>query len=262
MLDFQHLTVLRGDRPGLSDFSLRIGEGEHVAVLGPNGAGKSTLVKTITRELYPLHHPESVARLFGQEQWNVQALRARLGIVSPDLLKQVSGPFTARDIVLSGFFSSIGLWGPQIAEIESSPDWPMMIAKADAAMAKLRISALSSRPVATLSSGEATRVLIARALVHDPGTLLLDEPANSLDLFAQAELRHDMRTLAQQGIGLLLVTHHLADIIPEITRVVLLQDGRVVGDGTKEELLTAERLSALFGVSVAVTFRDGFYHAW
>ena len=256
MLDFSNLTVLRGDRPGLADFSLRIREGEHLAVLGPNGAGKSTLVKTITRELYPLHRPGSIARLFGQEQWNVQQLRARLGIVSPDLLKQVSGPFTGRDIVLSGFFSSIGLW-QQRAEVTAE-----MERRVSATLERLRITPLAERPVATLSSGEAMRVLIARALVHDPGTLLLDEPANSLDLFAQAELRHDMRTLAQEGIGLLLVTHHLADIIPEITRVVLLQEGRVVGDGPKEELLTAERLSALFGVTVDVSRRDGFFHAW
>jgi iron complex transport system ATP-binding protein len=203
MIDFRNITVLRGDRPGLSDLSLSVREGEHVAILGPNGAGKSTLIKTITRELYPLHRPESSALLFGQELWNIWELRSRLGIVSPEL-----------------------------------------------------------SPVEGQSRGEAMRVLIDQALAHRPGTLLFDEPTNSLDLFAQHQVRHRMRTLAQQGIGLLLVTHHLTDIIPEIERVVLLKHGRVAGDGSKAELLTAERLSDLFGVSVEVNRKDGFFSAW
>jgi iron complex transport system ATP-binding protein len=113
-----------------------------------------------------------------------------------------------------------------------------------------------------MSSGEAKRVLIARALVHQPKTLLFDEPSNSLDIGAQLRLRETMRELAQRGIGILLVTHHLADVIPEIERVVLLSQGRIVADGPKEELLTAARLAPLFGAPVEISRRDGYYHLY
>jgi iron complex transport system ATP-binding protein len=113
-----------------------------------------------------------------------------------------------------------------------------------------------------MSSGEARRVLIARALVHNPKALLLDEPTTSLDLFAQHELREILRQLAISGIGMILVTHHLSDIIPEIERVVLLREGRVIADGPKQELLTETTLSGLFGIPVSLARRDGYYHLW
>jgi len=119
---------------------------------------------------------------------------------------------------------------------------------------------LAERPVVEMSSGEAKRTLIARALVHEPGTLLFDEPANTLDLAGQVELREAMQELARAGLGIVLVTHHVSEIIPEIERVVLLEKGRVVADGRKEELLTSERLGALFGVSVKLFHEDGYFY--
>ena len=113
-----------------------------------------------------------------------------------------------------------------------------------------------------MSSGEARRVLIARALVHKPSALLFDEPSNSLDLAAQQSLRQTMSALARSGTAILLVTHELADIVPEIRRVVLMDRGRVVADGPKEEILEVERLASLFGVRVEMARRDGHYHLW
>jgi iron complex transport system ATP-binding protein len=113
-----------------------------------------------------------------------------------------------------------------------------------------------------MSSGEARRVLVGRALVHDPKALLLDEPSSSLDVFAQHELRRILRELAQSGMGLILVTHHLADIIPEVERVVLMRDGCLVGDGAKAQVLTAANLGRLFGLPVTLARRDGYYHLW
>jgi iron complex transport system ATP-binding protein len=104
--------------------------------------------------------------------------------------------------------------------------------------------------------------LIARALVHKPGALLFDEPCNSLDLAAQHSLRQTMRALANSGTAIILVTHELADIVPEIQRVVLMSQGRVVADGPKEEILRVERLAGLFGVNVEMAQRDGHYHLW
>ncbi len=255
LLDFHNLRVMRGEKIALDDFSLRIGADEHVAILGPNGCGKSTLIKTITRECYPVVREDSWMKLLGHETWNVFKLREQMGIVSNDLMLSCTGEASGRDVVLSGFFSSTAVWPNHTVD-------PEKIKLADAALAELKIAHLSERPVEAMSSGEARRVLIARALVHKPRALLFDEPCNSLDLSAQQSLRQTMRALANSGTAILLVTHELADIVPEIQRVVLMSRGRVVADGPKDEILQVERLSQLFGVNVEMARRDGHYHLW
>jgi iron complex transport system ATP-binding protein len=255
LLDFRNLRVMRGQKVALDDFSLSIGADEHVAILGPNGCGKSTLIKTIARECYPVARDNSSMSILGQETWDVFKLRSALGIVSNDLMLSCTGDASGRDVVLSGFFSSTAIYpnhrvGASQAEL------------ADAALAQLQISHLAERPVCEMSSGEARRVLIARALVHKPRALLFDEPCNSLDLAAQQNLRQTMSALARSGTAIILVTHELPDIVPEIQRVVLMSQGRVVADGPKEEILQVERLRELFGVSVEMARRDGHYHLW
>lgn len=226
-----------------------------MAILGPNGCGKSTLIKTITRECYPLLRPESTLRILGQENWNIFELRSQIGVVSNDLMTQVTRDITGRELVLSGFFGSIGIWPNHQVTAE-------MEAAARAAMERLEAAHLGSRWLDELSSGEARRLLIARALIHQPSTLLLDEPTTSLDLPTLREIRGQLRSLAGSGVGLVLVTHHLDDIIPEIDRVVLLRDGIVQMDGPKTEILTPEGLSGAFRTPLEVVQRDGYYHAW
>jgi iron complex transport system ATP-binding protein len=255
LVDFRHVSVLRGGRLALDDITLKISVREHVAILGPNGSGKSTLIKTISQECYPLPREGSSVTLFGQQQWNVFDLRNLLGIVSNDLLAFSTRKITGAEAVLSGFFSSIGLWPHHTVT-------PEMRERAEAVLHLLEATHLASRNTTEMSSGEARRILIARALVHDPRALVFDEPSNSLDVFAQDELRRIMRKLAQSGIAILLVTHHLADVIPEIKRVIFMREGRIVADGPKEKLLTANCLSGLFGVRVELSKRDGYYHAW
>lgn len=255
LLDFQNLRVMRGQKIALDDFSLRIEAEEHIAILGPNGCGKSTLIKTITRECYPVARSESSLNILGEESWNVFDLRARLGIVSNDLMLSCTSEACGRDVVLSGFFSSTAIFPNHAVD-------PAKQKLADAALAELKILHLAERPVCEMSSGEARRVLIARALVHKPRALLFDEPCNSLDLAAQQSLRQTMRELADSGTAIILVTHELADIVPEIQRVVLMNRGRVVADGPKEEILQVDRLSSLFGVNVEMARRDGHYHLW
>src|SRR5581483_413603 len=188
---------MRGETIALKDVSLRIGLGEHVAILGPNGCGKSTLIKTITRECYPLVREGSSVRILGRDHWNVFELRKLLGIVSSDLMATCTRDATGRDIALSGFFSSIGIWPHQQVTAE-------MHQKASQALAMLEISHLADRFTDEMSSGEARRVLLARALVHDPHALILDEPSTALDLSAQHELRQIFRKLAQAGIGIVM----------------------------------------------------------
>lgn len=245
----------RGERYALKGLTLKVKAGEHVAVLGPNGSGKSTLLKLLTRECYPLLRPETRLAIFGQSSWNIFDLRSQIGIVSNDLMAQCTRDITGRELVLSGFFGSIGLWPNQHVT-------PEMENLARQAMEQLEVAELAGRWMDELSSGEARRLLIARSLIHNPSTLVLDEPTTSLDLAAQREMREHLRKLAASGVGLLLVTHHLEELIPEIDRVVLLRKGSVYADGSKDEVLSSARLSALFGVDVHVSVRDGYYRPW
>ena len=253
LIELKNVSVMRGPRIVLHDLNLTVEDGEHVAILGPNGSGKSTLIKTITRELYPLQRDGCTMRIFGQDRWDVTSLRRLLGVVSNDILPFCSRPITGFDAVISGFFSSVGLW-PHLRVADG------MREKTAYLLAMLEIEHLADRYVREMSAGEARRVMIARALVHDPRALLLDEPSNSLDVFAQNELRQAMRKLAQSGIALLLITHHLPDIIPEIERVIFMRDGSIAGDGPKPALLKSAKLEAIFGCKVEVLERDGYYY--
>src|SRR5579859_315787 len=172
LLALKHVTVIRGERAALDDISLCIDAGEHVCILGPNGCGKSTLIKTITRECYPLAREGSAISILGRDRWNIFELRSLLGIVSPDLLAACTSEATGRDVVLSGFFSSTRIFPHHHPSAE-------LLERANRALARLGISHLADRQVAHMSSGEAKRTLIARALVHDPQTLLFDEPSNA-----------------------------------------------------------------------------------
>jgi len=255
LIELQRVSVMRGDKIVLHEISLRIGVGEHVAILGPNGCGKSTLIKTITRECYPLVRQGSRMAIFGKERWNIFDLRPLLGVVSNDWMTLCTREITGREAVLSGFFGSVGVqpYHRITPEIER---------KTAEILALLEIPYLTDRAVTEMSSGEARRMLLARALVHDPRALVLDEPSNSLDVAAQHELRELMRKLARAGIGIILVTHHLADIIPEIDRVILMRAGQIVTDGRKPDVLTGPALANLFGLPVDISQRDEYFHLW
>ena len=255
LLDFRNICVMRGQKIALDEFSLRVESDEHVAILGPNGCGKSTLLKTITRECYPLARQDSSMAILGQDSWDVFSLRSLLGIVSNDLMLSCTRDASGRDVVLSGFFSSTAIYPNHTVD-------PKQMQMAETALAELKISHLADRPVCEMSSGEARRVLIARALVHKPRALLFDEPCNSLDLAAQQKVRQTMSALAQSGTAIMLVTHELADIVPEIQRVVLMSRGKVVADGPKEEILQVDQLRALFRVNVEMARKNGHYMLW
>lgn len=255
LLELENVFVQRGERLALNGLTLSVRSGEHIAILGPNGSGKSTLIKLIMRECYPLLRTGTVMRIMGQENWNIFELRQHLGIVSNDLMARCTREITGRELVLSSFFGSIEIW-PHHRVL------PEMEEAAAKAMRRMDVTHLANRWLDELSSGEARRLLIARALIHEPETLLLDEPTTSLDLAAQREMRGHLRALAASGVALLLVTHHLEEVIPEIDRVLLLDRGRVFADGLKREVLESGKLQQVFGVPVEVTETDGFYRAW
>jgi iron complex transport system ATP-binding protein len=227
-------------------------------VLGPNGSGKSTLIRLIARQIYPLARRDGVPviRIFGRDRWNVSELRSLIGIVSPAVQLDYTSdtPLEVFDAVVSGFFSARGLWVNH--EVTAS-----MRERAHDALEQMEASHLIGREMASLSTGEARRVLIARALVHRPRALLLDEPCAGLDPASRRRFLESLRHLAQQGTTLVLVTHHVEEILPEIQHVVLLREGRVLQEGSKTDVLTNAALSAAFGMSIRTTQHGGYYNA-
>lgn len=258
-LELRHVNVARGDRIVLHDVNLTIRAGEHVAILGPNGCGKSTLILAMTCQIYPIVKPGMVVRIFGRERWDVTELRRHFGVVAAGLLGELPGERTAvttgLDAVIAGFFSASTLW-PNLHVTAEMRD------RAAEALERMEASHLARQLVGEMSAGEKRRIMIARALVHRPRQLLLDEPSNALDLAAQRELRETLRRLAQEGTGLVLVTHHLGDILPEIERVILMRAGRIVADGPRQELLTETRLGELFNVPVRIGRDEQWLHSW
>lgn len=237
LIEFENVYVQRENTMALRGISFSIDAGEHAAILGPNGSGKSTLIKVITRECYS-RQPGRV-RIWGEERWGLFDLRALLGIVTNDLVETCTKPYSALETVLSGFFGSIGIWPNHHVTAE-------MERKARESLRFFDVEHLADQPLTEMSSGEVRRAVFARALVHDPKALLLDEPSNSLDIRAQHEVREAMRKLAQAGVSVLLVTHHLPDIIPEIERVIALKNGSIFFDGAKNDVLNDDNMSKLF----------------
>ena len=254
-LEMREVNVARGDRVVLHDVNLSIDAGEHVAIMGPNGCGKSTLILTMTCQIYPIVTPGMHVRIFGRERWDLTELRKHFGVVGADLPGERTAVTTGLDAVIAGFFSASTLW-PNLHVTDE------MRQRAAEALQRMEASHLAGQLVGAMSAGEKRRILIARALVHRPRQLLLDEPSNALDLAAQRELRETLRRLAREGTGLVLVTHHLGDILPEIERVILMRGGRISGDGPRRELLTEKRLSELFRTPVRIGHDEEWLHSW
>ena len=258
LLSINGATVVQNGHRLLDDLSLDIAPGEHTAILGPNGSGKSSLIKLITRQLYPLARPDGrpIVSIFGRDSWNVSELRTLLGIVSADLHSAFvgAGGLLGLEAVLSGFFASQGL-------AEHHALTPAMRGRADEALELMEASHLADKPLDWMSTGEARRILIARALVSGPNALLLDEPTTGLDLVATRRFSETLRRIAGQGKTLVLVTHHVDEILPEVGRVILMRDGKSFLDGPKRDVLTSESLSGLYDAPVLVRETGGYYAA-
>jgi iron complex transport system ATP-binding protein len=260
LLQLNRATVVREGRMVLEDLTLTLEQGEHTAIVGPNGSGKSTLIQLLTCQLYPLaRRGQPPVLLFGRPRWNLADLRSRLGIVSADYhLRFVAGSslghVTARQAVLASFFASEILFlHHEVTE--------QMRARAAAALLRMDVAHLADVQMNRMSTGEVRRVLIARALVHHPRVLILDEPTTGLDLVARGEFLQLIRRLAREGTTIVLVTHHVEEIIPEIGRVILLREGRISRDGDPAEALTSESLSRAFAAPLELERFGGTFRA-
>ena len=257
LIEIRNATIWRGTTCVFENLNLSIEQHERVAILGPNGSGKTTLLKTINRELYPVVAEHSSVRILGREHWNVWELRKRIGVVSHDLHSRYTPTTTALEVVVSGFYSSIGVHGSLASRV--SPD---QLDKARATLDKLGIATLAGTPLKSMSTGQQRRCLLGRALVHEPETLIFDEPTEGLDFAASFDYLRRVRELSASGHNIVLVTHHLNEVPPEVERVIVLKDGAVAADGPKSEVLTADLLSAVYGTRIRVAEIDGFFLAY
>ena len=252
VLQISNADVYRGANKVFNKLSLTLNQNENTAILGANGAGKTTLLKLITREIYPVDREDSSISLFGEERIHLWELRQKIGVVSHDFQKNYEALATGLDVVISAFFGSIGLHGHnQVTQKH--------IDQAEAIIKKLGLENIKGKQYLQLSTGQQRRLLLARALIHNPKALIFDEPTSGLDIKASFKLLQDLSNLTHQNKTLILVTHHVEEIIPEIERVILLKEGKIFKDGKKEEVMTSQNIGETFDINVDVSCINGHY---
>jgi len=254
LLELDEVTVTRGQTRILDRMSLSIPKTQHTAILGPNGSGKSSLLKVLIRQFYPSvdEGQTGTVRIFGESVWNVSELRQHLGIVSGELDHEFASPRSGRMTGLQAVLS--GLDGVRLVSSISHTDKPSVTA-ARTALSRIGANQLENQPLATMSTGERRRVLIARALIHQPAALVLDEPTTGLDIAARHQFLIQLQDLAKSGTTIILVTHHVEEMIPAIERVIFLKDGKQSLSGSVSELIQDMPLSQLFDFPVRVQRR-------
>ena len=250
-LDLRNIEAWLGGRPVLHNLNLQLTLRQSTTVLGPNGAGKSSLVKLIERSLYPIVRPDSHLRLFGSETVNLWSLRSRLGVVSSEMEQRLHPKTTVEEVVVSSFFGATRLGRDQ------RPN-PAQWQQARDLLDQLQLNGIRERCYGELSDGQRRRLLIARALVHQPEVLVLDEPSRALDLQASHQLLAILQGLIQGGTTVVQVTHRVDTIVPEMKRVLFLDGGTIVKSGTPAELLRPKDLSKLFRTPLEVVEKNGF----
>ena len=252
IIDLQNITVFQGRNKILDNFSLTIDESQSTVILGPNGSGKTTILKLLNRELYIVEDKESSLKIFEKDRWNVDDLRSNLGVVSQHLQHGYSNSALGLYVVLSGFYSSDGIWQHQKFDEKK-------LNRAKEVMELLSISELQDREFSTMSTGEQRKFLLARSLVNDPAVLVFDEPTSGLDMSTCFQYLEIIRELIGMGKKVILVTHHIHEIPPEVTRVILLKEGKVVEDGDKDKVLNDASLTNLFDWPIKVIKENGYY---
>jgi iron complex transport system ATP-binding protein len=254
VLDLVDVTVVRDGKKLLAGIDWRIADGERWVVLGPNGAGKTTLLQIVAAQMHPT---AGSATVLGSTLGKVDVfeLRTRIGLTSAAVDQRLPTREKVRDVVLSAAYGKVARWREDYDETDTS--------RAEDLLSWWGLEGFADRLYGTLSSGERKRALVARALMTDPELLLLDEPASGLDLGGREDL---VRRLANHAADpgspvTVLVTHHVEEIPPGFTHVLLVRQGAVVASGPTELTLTSENLSACYGIALQVQTNDGRYYA-
>lgn len=254
VLDFAAVTVVRGGKRLLDAVDWEIREGERWVVLGPNGAGKTTLMQIAGTRMHP---SSGTASMLGETMGRVDVfeLRPLIGLSSAALANQIPGHETVLNVVVTAAYGTTGRWREEYEKMDER--------RAFALLHDWGMSTLINREFASLSEGERKRVQIARALMTDPELLILDEPAAGLDLGGREDLVRRLSSLAadEDAPATVLVTHHLEEIPPGFTHVLMLREGSVVASGPLDETLTEANLAATFDADLKLIANGGRYTA-
>ncbi len=253
-LEMRDVSVVRNGERILDSIDLSIEENESVAIIGNNGSGKTTLIKLLRGEIRPYYNEDSPStmKIFGEEDWSLFEIRSRMGIVSMDLQSKFGPDTLVSEVIMSGFFGSLDVF----RNMETTP---YMGSKAKDAAVMMGVDDLFNRTIEGLSLGEMRRTLIARALVSNPSTLVMDEPMTGLDITMASKFRKMFDILIEAGVSLIIVTHDLADIPKGIDRVIMMKNGRIFADGRKDSLFTSEVMSGLYDEPIKVERDNGAY---
>ncbi|WP_081215515.1 ATP-binding cassette domain-containing protein [Prochlorococcus marinus] len=251
-LDIKDVEAWLGPTQVFRNLSLKLKQGENTVILGPNGSGKTALVKLITRNIYPIVKRGSTLKIFGNRKIKLNQLHSRIGVVSTDLEVRTPDYISAKDVVLSGLYGSIGInrnRSPKEKEIKKVQDL----------ISDLGLEDIDARSFGQISDGERRRLLIARAMVNKPEILILDEPTNGLDLKARHQLLKCIRSLCKGKTTIVLITHRVEDIVKEMQRIIFLKKGAIIRDGATNDLLQSEPLEKLYETPLEIVFANGYY---
>ncbi len=248
IIDFKNVSVSYDYRfIVLKNINLTIKEGEHWLILGANGSGKTTLLKLMSNDLYPNTNCAFKKEIFGQEKWNISELKNYLGLVTNDLQNEFiynARNSTAYDIIISSFYSSLGKMQHHIYTKEQ-------IQKTNDILKELNLIELKNKKSYEMSTGELRKCLIARALIHKPKALLLDEPSSGLDIKAQHQFVLLLKQLSKK-LSIIIITHHLEEIFEEITNVALIHNNEIYKQGKKDLLMTSSNISKVFDLELNI----------
>lgn len=255
IIEFENVYANYGASKILENINLKINANENWVILGANGSGKSTLIRLFSNDLYPSISKPFKKEIFGKDVWNIFELKKYLGIVTNDLQNQFTtwgNSFSAYEIILSGYHSSIGVFNHHDFTKKQYK-------KALEVLDFLEISELKNKKVNEMSTGQLRRCIIGRALIHDPKAFVLDEPTVGLDIRAQNSFIKIIQKLSKK-VPIVLVTHHVEEIFPEITHVALIHDKTIYKQGKKESILTSDNLSEIFGIKIDLQNENDRYY--
>lgn len=250
LIEMKNVQVVCGRHEVFSDLSLTLPSDRSSAIIGPNGSGKSTLLKLIFRDLYPEASEHSVFNILGQAARERDQLRLSMGLVSHELQTKIDKGSSVFQVVVSAFYSSLTTYFHQTYTEEQKETARRYIKF-------VGIGHLTDTLFAALSTGEQRRCLLARSLIHNPEYLILDEPTAGLDIKASHQYLETLSELIASGKKIVLVTHHLHEILPEIDWFVFLKDRQLLEAGQRSELLTDEKISNLFEIPMQIKEEDG-----
>ena len=255
IIEFENIDVGYDEKVVLKDINLKIKSGEHFAILGANGSGKSTLMKLIQSQIHPRQTKNFKKEIFGKSRYSIFELKKELGVITNDLhnyFEKEAGYLNGFEVVLSGYYSSIGIFTHQDFTKEQ-------IKKALEVMDFLEIIDLKDKKVSSMSTGQLRKCIVARALIHDPKAFVLDEPTVGLDIKAQINFIKLLQKISLKST-IILVTHHLEEIFPEIKNVALIYNNTIFKIGKKEDILNSENLSTIFDIKIEVKQKNKRYY--